>query len=401
MKCAGSSFLSSRPPPDSPCIHLEEDEGTYKHYGAISFPIYQTSTYEHPAVGQSTGYDYSRLQNPTREHLEKTVATLEKGIDALALSSGMAAISLLMELFQPGDHIIADSDLYGGSIRLFDHVSQKNGIQFTRLYCCRDDIEAAIRPNTKAIYVETPTNPMMNVSDIGAIAEIAKRHNLLLIVDNTFLSPYFQKPLTLGADIVVHSGTKFLGGHNDTLAGFLVTNREDIRDQLRFLIKTTGAGLAPMDSWLIQRGIKTLGVRMERAQSNAFALAQWLKKQPIVSDVIYPGLAEHPGHEIMKRQATGFGAMLTFRTVNKEAALAILEKVRLIRYAESLGGVETLMTYPTTQPHADVPKEIRERNGITESTLRVSVGIEDIEDLLAELETVFQEVEQEQAKDAE
>lgn len=266
------------------CIHLEEDEGTYKHYGAISFPIYQTSTYEHPAVGQSTGYDYSRLQNPTREHLEKTVATLEKGIDALALSSGMAAISLLMELFQPGDHIIADSDLYGGSIRLFDHVSQKNGIQFTRLYCCRDDIEAAIRPNTKAIYVETPTNPMMNVSDIGAIAEIAKRHNLLLIVDNTFLSPYFQKPLTLGADIVVHSGTKFLGGHNDTLAGFLVTNREDIRDQLRFLIKTTGAGLAPMDSWLIQRGIKTLGVRMERAQSNAFALAQWLKKQPIVSD---------------------------------------------------------------------------------------------------------------------
>ena len=251
MKCAGSSFLSSRPPPDSPCIHLEEDEGTYKHYGAISFPIYQTSTYEHPAVGQSTGYDYSRLQNPTREHLEKTVATLEKGIDALALSSGMAAISLLM----------ADSDLYGGSICLFDHVSQKNGIQFTRLYCCRDDIEAAIRPNTKAIYVETPTNPMMNVSDIGAIVEIAKRHNLLLIVDNTFLSPYFQKPLTLGADIVVHSGTKFLGGHNDTLAGFLVTNREDIRDQLRFLIKTTGAGLAPMDSWLIQRGIKALGVR--------------------------------------------------------------------------------------------------------------------------------------------
>ena len=329
------------------------------------------------------------------------MATLEKGIDALALSSGMAAISLLMELFQPGDHIIADSDLYGGSIRLFDHVSQKNGIRFTRLYCYRDDIEAAIRPNTKAIYVETPTNPMMNVSDIGAIAEIAKRHSLLLIVDNTFLSPYFQKPLTLGADIVVHSGTKFLGGHNDTLAGFLVTNREDISERLRFLIKTTGAGLAPMDSWLIQRGIKTLGIRMERAQSNAFALARWLKTQSLVADVIYPGLAEHPGHEIMKRQATGFGAMLTFRTVNKEAALAILEKVRLIRYAESLGGVETLMTYPTTQTHADVPKDIRERNGITESTLRVSVGIEDIEDLLAELETVFREVEQEQNGTAE
>ncbi|MDE7176550.1 MAG: PLP-dependent aspartate aminotransferase family protein [Lachnospiraceae bacterium] len=365
------------------CLHLEE-EG-FDNYGAISFPIYQTATYAHPGVGKSTGYDYSRLQNPTREQLEKVVASLEKGIDALALSSGMAAITLLMELFRPGDHIIADADLYGGSIRLFRNVSEKNGITFTSIDCCREDVEVHIRENTKAIYIETPTNPMMHVTDIAALSETARRHNLLLIVDNTFLSPYFQNPLELGADIVVHSGTKYLGGHNDTLAGFLVTNREDISERFRFLIKTTGAGLAPFDSWLILRGIKTLGIRMERAQENALRIAAWLKGQSGVTEVLYPGLPEHPGYEIMKRQTRGFGAMLTFRVESKELALSILENVRLIRYAESLGGVETLITYPTTQTHADVPEEIRLQNGITESTLRLSVGIEDAEDLIADL----------------
>ncbi len=365
------------------CLHLEE-EG-FDNYGAISFPIYQTATYAHPGVGKSTGYDYSRLQNPTREQLEKVVASLEKGIDALALSSGMAAISLMMELFAPGDHIIADADLYGGSIRLFRNVSEKNGITFTSIDCCREDVEQHIRENTKAIYIETPTNPMMNVTDIAALSEKARRHNLLLIVDNTFLSPYFQNPLELGADIVVHSGTKYLGGHNDTLAGFLVTDREDISEKFRFLIKTTGAGLAPFDSWLILRGIKTLGIRMDRAQENALRIAAWLKDQSGVTDVLYPGLPGHPGYEIMKRQARGFGAMLTFRVESKELALSILENVRLIRYAESLGGVETLITYPTTQTHADVPEEIRLQNGITESTLRLSVGIEDAEDLIADL----------------
>ena len=249
--------------------------------------------------------------------------------------------------------------------------------------------------NTKAIYIETPTNPMMNVTDIAALADIAKRHDLLLIVDNTFLSPYFQNPLNLGADIVVHSGTKFLGGHNDTLAGFLVTNREDISEKLRFLIKTTGSGLAPFDSWLILRGIKTLGIRMEQAQKNAFKIAEWLKTQKAVTRVIYPGLPEHPGHEIMKKQARGFGSMLTFQLESPEFALSILSKVRMIKFAESLGGVETLVTYPTTQTHADVPKEIRERNGITRSTLRLSVGIEDAQDLLEELEKVFAETEEE------
>ena len=377
---------------ETKCLHLEEDEGKTDHFGAISYPIYQTATYAHPGVGQSTGYDYSRLQNPTREHLEKMVASLEGGIDALALSSGMAAISLLMELFKPGDHIIADSDLYGGCIRLFQNVSDKNGIQFSNIDCCREDIESYITEQTKAIYIETPTNPMMNVTDIAATAEIAHKHGLLLIVDNTFLSPYFQNPLKLGADVVVHSGTKYLGGHNDTLAGFLVTGREDISEKLRFLIKTTGAGLAPFDSWLILRGIKTLGIRMERAADNALEIAKWLTAQDVVTKVIYPGLPDHPGYEIMKKQARGFGAMLTFQLKDKESALAVLEKVRMIRFAESLGGVETLITYPATQTHADVPQEILEKNGITDATLRLSVGIENVKDLLAspEVSNIFE-----------
>ena len=372
------------------CLHLEETEGKLEHYGAISYPIYQTATYEHPEAGQSTGYDYSRLQNPTREHLEKMIAGLESGIDAFALSTGMAAITLLMELFRPGDHLIVEADLYGGSIRLFDHVNKKNNYEFTHLNCAEDDIEGAIQDNTKAIYIETPTNPMMNVSDIAAIAEIAKKHGLLLIVDNTFLSPYFQNPLKLGADIVVHSGTKFLGGHNDTLAGFLVTNNEEVRDRLRFLIKTTGAGLAPFDCWLILRGMKTLGIRMERSQENAIRIAEWLKTQSIVQKVYYPGLPEHQGYEIMKKQARGFGSMITFQVDSKEHALQILKQVRMIKFAESLGGVETLITYPTTQTHADVPEEVRLKNGITPCTLRLSTGIEDIEDLLGELSEVFE-----------
>ena len=299
---------------ETKCLHLEEDEGCSNNYGAVSYPIYQTATYAHLGVGKSTGYDYSRLQNPTREHLEKVVAALENGVDALAFSTGMAAITLMMELFSPGDHLIVDADLYGGSIRLFRNVSEKNG-------------------------------------------------------------------------------TKYLGGHNDTLAGFLVTNREDISEKFRFLIKTTGSGLAPFDSWLILRGIKTLGIRMEKSQQNAAVIAEWLKKQNAVTNVIYPGLPTHPGYEIMKKQARGFGAMLTFQLESREFALAILEKVRMIKFAESLGGVETLITYPTTQTHADVPEEIRERNGITESTLRLSVGIEDVKDLLDELDKVFREIE--------
>jgi len=378
---------------ESKCLHLENksqerDDGkpVCNHYGSVSFPIYQTATYAHPGAGQSTGFDYSRLQNPTREQVEKVVCQLEGGIDAFALSSGMAAISLLMELFAPGDHIIADCDLYGGSIRLFDNVSSKNGISFTRVNCATENLEALITEKTKAIYIETPTNPMMNVTDIAATAALTKKHKLLLIVDNTFMSPYFQNPLELGADIVIHSGTKYLAGHNDTLAGFIVTNRADIQEKLRFLIKTTGAGLAPFDCWLLLRGIKTLAVRMEKAQENAEKIAEWLKKQKAIVRVLYPGLKEHPGYKIMKKQARGFGAMLTFQTDTTERALSILSRVRLIQYAESLGGVESLITYPTTQTHADVPEEIRLKNGITPATLRLSVGIENADDLIADLQ---------------
>ena len=375
------------------CIHLEEDEvdACKTHFGSVSFPIYQTATFAHPAVGKSTGYDYSRLQNPTREQLEKVVANLEHGIGALALSSGMAAISLLFEIFKPGDHIIADSDLYGGSIRLFDNISRKNGLKITSLDFTRDNVEDYIDKNTRAIYLETPTNPMMNVHDIRAFAEIAKHHGILLIVDNTFLSPYFQNPLDLGADIVVHSGTKYLGGHNDTIAGFLVTNREDILEQFRFIIKTTGAGLAPFDSWLVLRGIKTLALRMERAQENAIAIAKFLASDPNVTEVIYPGLPQHPGHETIKRQARGFGAMLSFKVSSKDIALSILEKVRLIQFAESLGGVETLITYPVTQTHADVPPEVLAKNGITDATLRLSVGVEKVDDLIEDLRSALNE----------
>ena len=377
------------------CQHLDEDLAACDLSGALSFPIYQTATFAHRGVGESTGYDYSRLQNPTRERLEKVVASLESGIDALAFSSGMAAIGTVLELFKTGDHIIVDYDLYGGSIRLFNNISKKNGIEFTRVDIVNDDVSKYIKENTKAVFIETPTNPMMNVIDIEKLAEITKKNNILLIVDNTFLSPYLQNPLKLGADIVIHSGTKYLGGHNDTLSGFIVTNREDIREKLRFLIKTTGAGLAPFDSWLILRGIKTLSVRMDRAEENAIKIANWLKDHKHITKVIYPGLPEHPGHEIMKKQARGFGAMLTFEVDSKEFALYILKSVRLIRFAESLGGTETLITYPITQTHADVPAEELERNGITDRVLRVSVGIEGVDDLLKELEQVWSKGEEE------
>ena len=381
---------------ETKCLHLEDEiendaDSSCKtlHYGAVSFPIYQTATYAHPGVGKSTGFDYSRLQNPTRAQLEKLVAQLEGGTDAFALSSGMAAITLLFEIFKSGDHLVIDSDLYGGSIRLFDHVSAKNGIRFTRANCSRDDIEPLLRPETKAIYVETPTNPMMNVADIEKLSQIARKRKILLIVDNTFLSPYFQNPLALGADIVVHSGTKFLAGHNDTIAGFIVTNRADVQEKLRFLIKTTGAGLSPFDCWLVMRGIKTLALRMEAGQKNAFKIVEWLKKQKKVTKVIYPGLPEHSGYQIMRRQAKGFGSMVTFNVEDEAMAKKILGSVKLIKYAESLGGVETLITYPTTQTHADVPEELRLKNGITPATLRLSVGIENADDLIYDLEQAF------------
>lgn len=371
------------------CLYGTGERTDRECTGAVSFPIYQTATFAHPGVGQSTGYDYSRLQNPTREHLEKTVASLENGLDALAFSSGMAAIAALFEIFKPGDHIITDADLYGGSLRLFDNVSEKNGISFSHIDCTRENVEAYVKENTRAIYIETPTNPMMNVIDIIKMAGIAKKYGLLLIVDNTFLSPYFQRPLELGADIVVCSGTKFLGGHNDTIAGFVVTKSREISDQLRFLIKTVGSGLAPFDSWLILRGIKTLPLRMEKSQENAKQIVAWLLENPHVKHVYYPGIEGSRNYEICKRQASGFGSMITFEVESRELALKILESVRLIQFAESLGGVETLITYPAVQTHADVPKEVLLENGITDRVLRLSTGIEDSKDLIDDLSHAF------------
>jgi cystathionine gamma-synthase len=368
------------------CVQGENARKEVDNTGSISFPIYQTAAYAHPAVGQSTGYDYSRLQNPTREEVERIVADLEKGIDALAFTSGMAAIAALMELFRPGDHIVATDDLYGGTIRVFDNISHKNGLHFTYVDSSNEElVEQAINSNTKAIYIETPTNPNMKVTDITKIVEIAKKHACIVIVDNTFLSPYFQNPLVLGADIVIHSGTKYLGGHNDTLAGFLVTNRYGISEQLRYIIKSTGAGLSPFDSWLILRGIKTLALRMEMHQKNALTVAKWLSKESKVVEVFYIGLPTHPSFETTAKQSKGYGGMISFRVDSEETAIRILEKVKLIRFAESLGGVESLITYPMYQTHADLPIETRKAQGIDETLLRMSVGIEDIDDLISDL----------------
>lgn len=372
------------------CIHGSSQK--YDTTGAVSVPIFQSATFAHPGVGESTGYDYSRLQNPTREHLEKTMAALEGGCDAMAFSTGMAALAALMELFSPGDHIIASDDLYGGSKRLFHHISVKNGLAFD--YVDSSDISAVaqyIRPQTKAIFVETPTNPMMQVTDIAAVAQLCKQHSLLLIVDNTFLTPYFQKPLLLGADIVVHSGTKYLGGHNDTLSGFLVVADNTLSERLRFIYKTTGACLAPFDSWLLIRGIKTLAVRMERQQESAVKIALWLCEQPKIKAVHFVGLPSHPGFAVSQKQASGFGAMLSFKTDSEITAQRILERVNVIQYAESLGGVESLITYPMLQTHADIPQAEREAKGIDNRLLRLSVGLESADDLIADLRQAMEE----------
>lgn len=368
------------------CIYGENSPKKTDNTGAVSFPIYQTATFAHPGVGASTGYDYSRLQNPTREQLEYVMTSLEGGIDTIAFSSGMAAANAMMELFQPGDHIIASDDLYGGSIRIFDHINRKNGITID--YVDTSDlttIKEKINQNTKAIFVETPTNPLMNVTDIKEASKLAKEHNLILIVDNTFLSPYFQNPIELGADIVLHSGTKFLGGHNDTLAGFLITSDPGLSEKLRFIVKTTGAGLSPFDSWLLLRGIKTLAIRMEKQQENAIRIAEWLKQQEKVKDVYYVGLPEHPGYKTNQKQARGAGSMISLRVDSSETAIRLLEQVKLIQYAESLGGVETLITYPMLQTHADVPVDVREAKGINDTLLRLSVGIEYVDDLIHDL----------------
>ncbi len=370
------------------CIHGNPSDSLQDENRAISFPIYQTASFSHIKPGHNeSGFDYTRESNPTRTRLEEVVSSLEGAAGTVAFASGMAAISACFELFAGGDHIICSEDLYGGVIRLNKVIHVKNGLETE--YVDTTDLEAvraAIRPNTKAVYIETPSNPMMNITDMRGCAELAHEHGLLFIVDNTFLSPYFQNPLLLGADIVVHSGSKFLAGHNDTISGFLCAKDMEIVKKVRLIAKTTGGMLAPFDSWLAMRGIKTLSVRMERQQENAGKVAKWLLKQKKITSVLYPGLKEHKGYEIGVQQTSGFGSMISFYTDSKETALQMLQKVKIVIFAESLGGTESLLTYPVLQTHPDVPQEMREHLGITETLLRLSVGLENAEDIIADLE---------------
>jgi cystathionine gamma-synthase len=354
--------------------------------GAVSFPIYHATAYRHPALGESTGFDYTRTANPTRTVLEQAIAEAEGGDAGFAFASGMAAIHTLMGLFSQGDHFVVSLDLYGGTYRLFEQVLTRYGLSFSYVDLRDlDQVEAAIQPETKAVFLETPTNPLMQVTDIQAVAALAKRLGLMTIVDNTFLSPYFQRPLELGADLVFHSATKYLGGHNDVLAGLIVTKGAELSEKIRFLHNSIGAVLGPQDSWLLLRGLKTLALRMERHQSNAFAVARCLREHPAVEEVFYPGLDDHPDHHVQKSQASGFGGMVSFRVKDAAQVAPFLSHLQVVSFAESLGGVESLCTYPSTQTHADIPQEIREKVGVCDRLLRLSVGIEHPDDLIADL----------------
>lgn len=354
--------------------------------GAISTPIYQSSTFRHPALGQSTGYDYTRSQNPTRKVLEEGIALLEEGVAGYAFASGMAAITAVLMLYGCGDHVVVVEDCYGGTYRVIDKVFGQLGLTVTFVDGSdTQEVARAVQDNTRAIIVETPTNPLMKIVDIRAMVELAKSAGAHCIVDNTFLTPYFQRPLALGADLVVHSGTKYLAGHNDLVCGLVVAREAELAEKVKYVQNSTGGILSPNDSWLLVRSMKTLALRMEKHNTNALSVAEWLVRHPAVGTVYYPGLSGHPGKSVHDTQATGYGGMLSFTVDSAQQAADILKKVRMIRFAESLGGVETLITLPAVQTHADVPPEVRERLGITDRLLRLSVGIEAAEDIIADL----------------
>lgn len=355
--------------------------------GAISFPIYQTATYEHHSIDDKNGYNYSRCINPTREELERTMCLLEQGNRAFALSSGMAAFSLVVSILKPGDHMIFSDDVYGGSFRCVDDVLRPYGITFDSIDLSDLQLlQDTITPSTKMIIIETPTNPMMKVADIEVIAKIAHELGILVVVDNTFLTPYYQKPLTLGADVVIHSGTKYLGGHNDVLCGMVVVKDSALGDKLEIQTYIYGAALSPMDSWLVLRGIKTLALRMDKHSENAMKVAHWLRNHPKVRKVYYVGFEDHTHYEITKKQTTGFSGVISFDVDAVETVNQLLNKVELIIFAESLGGVETLITHPTSRTHTEISAEKKQYLGITETLLRISVGIENADDIIADLE---------------
>ena len=414
---------------ETKCLHLEEDEGKTDHFGAISYPIYQTATYAHPGVGQSTGYDYSRLQNPTREHLEKMVASLEGGIDALALSSGMAAISLLMELFKPGDHIIADSDLYGGCIRLFQNVSEKNGIQFSNIDCCREDIESYITEQTKAIYIETPTNPMMNVTDIAATAEIAHKHGLLLIVDNTFPTPVNCRPIEWGADIVTHSTTKYMDGHGAAVGGAIVdsgkfdwmahadkfpglctpdesyhgiTYAEKFGKEGAFITKCTaqlmrdfGCIQSPQHAFLLNLGLESLHVRMPRHVENGQAVAEFLQEQPQVSYVNYSGLPTDRYYTLAQKYLPNGGCgVVSFELKGgRAAAEKFMKNLKLAAIETHVADARTCCLNPATSTHRQMTDEQLEAAGVPAGLVRISCGLEDKADLIADLKQALEAID--------
>ncbi len=362
-----------------------------KTTGAVSFPIYQVSTYKQEGVGIHSGYEYSRTGNPTRFALEELIKDLEDGKRGFAFGSGMAAITAVMMLFNSGDHIVLTDDVYGGTYRVMNKVLNRIGIEST--FVDTTDLEAvrsAIQPNTKALYIETPTNPLLKVTDIKASAQLAKEHGLLTIVDNTFSTPYWQTPLNLGADIVLHSATKYLGGHSDVVAGLVVVNDEQLAENLHFVQNSTGGILGPQDSWLLVRGIKTLGLRMEAHEANTKKIVEFLSGHEKVDKVYYPGIESHPQHSIAKEQADGFGGMVSFDVGSAEKAAEVLSRVKYFTLAESLGAVESLISVPAKMTHASIPAERRAELGITDGLIRISVGIEDVEDLLEDLKQALQ-----------
>jgi cystathionine gamma-synthase len=364
--------------------------------GAVSTPIYQSATFRHPGLGQSTGYDYSRVVNPTRSELERTLALIEHGKYGLAFSTGMGAISTLIKLYRPGDHIIVSEDLYGGTYRLFHDFYESYGYAFSWIDTSSIDlIRKAIRPETRALFIETPSNPMMKVTDIRACAELIHQQGGHLIVDNTFLSPWLQTPLDLGADMVVHSGTKYLAGHNDTLSGFIVHASDALEEPLRNAQKSEGASLAPFDAWLVLRGLKTLGLRMERHEKNAQVIARWLREHRRVEKVFYPGFEDHPQYELSGSQSRGFGGMISFYLKNPADVAVLLKNLSLILFAESLGGVESLITYPLVQTHGAIPEAMRLAAGVNEKLIRLSVGIEHVDDIIGDLDRAFTHCEEE------
>lgn len=359
------------------------DEAT----GAVSTPIYQVSTYKQEAVGKFKGYEYSRTGNPTRHALEELIADVEYGHAGFAFGSGMAAISSVMMLFSAGDHVILTDDVYGGTYRVMNKVLNRFGLEFTFVDTGNiKEVEAAVKVNTKAIFIETPTNPLLKVTDIEEVAKFAKSKDLLTIVDNTFMTPYLQNPIKLGADIVLHSATKYIGGHSDVVAGLVVVNSGKLASELHFVQNSVGAILGPQDSWLLMRGLKTLGIRMEETGSNAQKIAEFLKGHEAVRTVIYPGLSDHTGHELIKKQASGFGGMISFDVGSKEKAGELLAKLKYFTLAESLGAVESLISVPAQMTHASIPVERRGELGIVEGLVRISVGIEDVADLIEDLE---------------